>query len=51
VEDLFGLARQKFERLLQEKDKLAEHGVRVNVLVKRPSHKKTMQGPIFVPIV
>jgi hypothetical protein len=44
VEDLFGLARQKFERLLQEKDKLAEHGVRVNVLVKGPSHKKNNAG-------
>lgn len=34
VEGLFNLAREKFQRLINEKDKLAEHGVRVNVLGK-----------------
>ncbi len=32
VDALLDLATQKFERLIDEKDKLAEHGVRVNVI-------------------
>ncbi len=33
VEALFDLAREKFQRMLNEKEKLAQHGVKVNVLV------------------
>ena len=32
VDALLELATEKFQRLVDEKDKLAEHGVRVNVI-------------------
>ena len=32
VDELLKLAQEKFERLIEEKDRLAEHGVRVNVI-------------------
>ena len=32
VDELLRLAQEKFERLIEEKDRLAEHGVRVNVI-------------------
>ena len=32
VDALFKLAQEKFERLIEEKDKLEEQGVRVNVI-------------------
>ena len=32
VDALFKLAQEKFERLIEEKDRLAEQGVRVNVI-------------------
>lgn len=32
VEGLFDLAREKFRRLINERDKLKEHGIRVNIL-------------------
>lgn len=34
VTGLLDLAKDKFQRLINEKEKLAEHGVRVNVLVR-----------------